>query len=232
MSAEALDWVWGMYPVYQGRPDTLAKHMLLFAAARADARGESFWGEERFRRELCAGRDAFRVRKALLVEAGYVVIETRRHTQGPRRGQRTSDLWKLQLATRLPDEPPCVDQPDGFWAGPQTEGPLPDAAAGGTAERSGSTPARPEPTKPRSARRRPNSGPPVEEEQAHKNQGTRRTRVTSGDHGPAPAGPDRGRGTPSPDRSAGQTTLDEEPTRERRRPTRRTRLDDHKPAVA
>lgn len=99
MSAKAMTWVWGMFPRYRGKPDTLAKSMLFYLSVCAnESKRHGVWrSEETMLRDLCCGLKPFRARKKALVEQGYVVIEERRHPTGARKGQRTTDMWLVQV---------------------------------------------------------------------------------------------------------------------------------------
>ncbi len=103
-------WAEGMRPRVKGKPDACAVSLLNYLAQKADDRGESYRSEDTLRERLCLGRQAFRDRKAALIEQGYVEVTRRTICEGPRKGQRTSDRWRLRL-DRTADGPARKDQP-------------------------------------------------------------------------------------------------------------------------
>ncbi len=106
MSWEALTWAREQMPRdAKGRPDPHAKLLLLVICERANAEQNHscFPGRALLAKDTGLAEKTVQDRKKRLVEQGYVEVTPRRINQGERKGQRSSDRYRVRLE-KPPDD--------------------------------------------------------------------------------------------------------------------------------
>lgn len=103
MSFQALKWARTQMPRgAKGKPSGIAKAVLFQLCDMADDKGYCWPGQGTLSRLTGFGVTSVSAALVILENEGYLARTAQRHRSGARRGQRTSDFYKLQLG-RPPD---------------------------------------------------------------------------------------------------------------------------------
>lgn len=120
MSWEALTWAREQMPRDgQGRPDPHAKLLLLVICERANAERDHscYPGRGLLARDTGLAEKTVQDRKKRLVDQGYVEVTHRRISQGERKGQRTSDRYRVRVEKPPDDLTRGVAEPQALRRG-------------------------------------------------------------------------------------------------------------------